>query len=196
MTTNETRTNIVDRYPDELVCDSTFSCSNSEHPRESEYDCSLPTDDGTMANNVQELRDAVVGRKIISAHRRRLTDDEINTLSRSHYWGSNEGLILELNNGHQVFMADTSDCCAHTELDRFIHNPQSVDHMILGVGTEDGYQKWHIYADFGDVLALDVSWSPGNPFYYGYGFNIQVFPITIDGEVIPERPALPGGSQK
>jgi hypothetical protein len=51
-----------------------------------------------------------------------------------------------------------------------------VEHAILGVGTTEGYTKWHIYADFGDVMQLDVGWSCGNPFYYGYGFDIAVEP--------------------
>ena len=49
-----------------------------------------------------------------------------------------------------------------------------MDHVILGVGTTDGYTTWHIYADFGDVMRLKVGWSCGNPFYYGYGFTIRV----------------------
>ncbi len=74
-------------------------------------------------------------------------------------------------------MVEVGDCCAYTELDSFLLNPELVDHMILGVGTTDYYTTWHIYADMGDVLKLNVKWSCGNPFYYGYGFNIQVRPI-------------------
>lgn len=48
--------------------------------------------------------------------------------------------------------------------------------LVAKVGTTEGYTKWHIYADFGDVLELDVSWSCGNPFYYAYGFDIAVKP--------------------
>jgi hypothetical protein len=29
----------------------------------------------------------------------------------------------------------------------------------------------------GDVLELQVGWSPGNPFYYAYGFHIDVVPV-------------------
>lgn len=47
----------------------------------------------------------------------------------------------------------------------------------LQSGTTDGYTTWHIYADFGDVMRLKVDWSPGNPFYYGYGFDIAVEPV-------------------
>lgn len=28
----------------------------------------------------------------------------------------------------------------------------------------------------GDVMELEVGWSCGNPFYYGYGFSINVVP--------------------
>jgi hypothetical protein len=68
----------------------------------------------------------------------------------------------------------SGDCCAYTELESFLLNPELVDHVITGVGTTDGYQTWHVYADMGDVLKLDVGWSCGNPFYYGYGFTIRV----------------------
>jgi hypothetical protein len=53
-------------------------------------------------------------------------------------------------------------------------HPERVDHIITGVGTTGGYTTWHIYADMGDVLELSVGWSSGNPFYYGYGFDISV----------------------
>jgi hypothetical protein len=73
-----------------------------------------------------------------------------------------------------VFLVGTDDCCAYTELETFLLNVDKVDHIITGVGTTDGYTKWHIYCDFGDVLELTVGWSSGNPFYYGYGFAIIV----------------------
>ena len=56
----------------------------------------------------------------------------------------------------------------------------------MGVGTTDGFTRWHIYADMGDVLELEVGWSCGNPFYYGYGFNITVESVAdavIESEV-------------
>lgn len=132
-------------------------------------------DDGTMPANVDELRDAVIGRKIISAVK----------MDRRHRWGGTySALVLELDNGTQVELMDTSDCCAYTSLEKFFLDPRSVDHVILGVGTTEEYTKWHIYADFGDVMELEVGWSAGNPFYYGYGFHIAVKPLTIDGEVL------------
>lgn len=201
MNTEETTPvpNVIDRYEDEKPCDSrSWSCENPEHLGTVEWSdkptCTRPEDDGTMTENVQELRNVVVGRKIVKAEKRALTDDEKNTLKDGgrYYWGASDALILELDSGHQVVVRDTSDCCAYTALDKFLYDPAGVDHMILGVGTEDGFDTWHIYADFGDVLKLDVGWSCGNPFYYGYGFDITVIPITIDGEVIEDIPALPG----
>ena len=73
-----------------------------------------------------------------------------------------------------MFLADTNDCCAYTELESFLLHPDKVDHIITGIGTTEGASKWHIYADAGDVLELSVGWSCGNPFYYGYGFEIDV----------------------
>ncbi|MCW2092821.1 UNVERIFIED_ORG: hypothetical protein M2328_006101 [Rhodococcus erythropolis] len=125
-------------------------------------------DDGRMPENVAELSEAVVGQRIVSA--------EKGTIE-GRYWGSEEALILTLDNGTQVRLSDTEDCCAYTALEQFLLHPDKVDHIITGVATTEGYTKWHIFADFGDVLELKVGWSCGNPFYYGYGFNISVVPL-------------------
>jgi hypothetical protein len=122
-------------------------------------------DDGTMPNNVSELADAVVGRRIVKVEK----DVEFPTR-----WGTERGTRITLDDGRQVRLADTSDCCAYTELESFLLHPERVDHVISGVGTTNGYTTWHIFADAGDVLELTVGWSSGNPFYYGYGFDISV----------------------
>ena len=109
-------------------------------------------DDGTMPANVAELESHVVGHKIVSA----------------------EGNVITLDNGKKVTLIPGGDCCAFTELEGFLLHPEMVDHVITGVGTTEGYSRWHIYADMGDVLELSVGWSAGNPFYYGYGFYIDV----------------------
>ena len=114
-------------------------------------------DNGTMPENVSALRDAVVGQRIVSAEKT-----------------GGGTLVLTLDGGRRVTLRDDGDCCAYTALEAFVLHPEAVDHVILGVGTTDGYETWHIYADFGDVLKLTVGWSCGNPFYYGYGFDIQV----------------------
>lgn len=123
-------------------------------------------DDGRMPENVAELASHVVGRKIIKAERSA-------SGSRSS-WYREDRLVLTLDNGKKVLLHETDDCCAYTQLESFLLHPELVDHMIMGVGTTDGYQTWHIYADAGDVLELSVGWSCGNPFYYGYGFYITV----------------------
>lgn len=130
-------------------------------------------DDGTMQDNVDTLAEAIVGHKIVSA--------EVGPIERKYsYWGSGHGLILTLDNGKKVALADTDDCCAYTALESFFLDPASVDHIIMGVGTTGGATTWHIYADFGDIMRLEVGWSSGNPFYYAYGFDIVV--IDIDDE--------------
>lgn len=131
-------------------------------------------DNGTMPENVGVLREAVIGRKIVSAQQK--------TVQGS--WSSGTALVLELDNGTQVELVNTGDCCAYTSLKSFFLDPQAVDHAILGVGTTEGYTKWHIFADFGDVMRLDVDWSCGNPFYYGYGFDIAVKPVVIEAEAV------------
>lgn len=125
-----------------------------------------PRDDcGVMPNNVAELSKQVVGHKIVSVEKVRVP---------STYWRDSDAHVITLDNGKRVQLADSSDCCAYTELAGFFLDPSAVDHVITGVGTTDGYTTWHIFADFGDVLKLNVNWSAGNPFYYGYGFTITV----------------------
>lgn len=126
-------------------------------------------DDGTMPANVETLAEAVVGHRIVAVE----GDAEIPKAGH-YYWGSERGLALTLDNGKRVFLGDTSDCCAYTELISVIKHLDQIDHIITGVGTTDGYTKWHVFADLGDVLELEVGWSAGNPFYYGYGFDITV----------------------
>lgn len=108
-------------------------------------------DDGTMVSNVATLSGHVVGHRIVA----------VDT-------------ALVLDNGKRVVLADSGDCCAYTSLNNIILNLDKIDHVITGVGTTEGYTKWHIYAALGDVVELEVGWSCGNPFYYGYGFDIAV----------------------
>lgn len=122
-------------------------------------------DDGTMPENVATLAEAVVGHRIVSAEQGEV---------KGRWYGTDQALILTLDDGTRVALADTGDCCAFTSLEKFLLHPDQVDHIITGVATTDGYEKWHIYADMGDVLELEVGWSCGNPFYYGYGFDIRV----------------------
>ncbi len=136
-------------------------------------------DDGTMPENLASLADQVVGHRIIRAEMAEYP---------GRYYGTAQGLVLTLSNGKRVRLADTDDCCAFTSLDKFLAHPENVDHVITGVGTTDGYTRWHIYADLGDVIELDVSWSCGNPFYYGYGFDISVEDLPeIEARVIPQK---------
>jgi hypothetical protein len=162
-----------ERYPIEPTCDSDWKCENPDHPKDEHGYCGHPTDDGTMPENVSDLAEKVVGHRIVSVSKRQVSE-------RHRYGLSNEALVIQLDSGVEVQIVDTDDCCAHTSLESFLLHPDKVDHIITGVGTTDGYEKWHIYADMGDVLELQVGWSCGNPFYYGYGFDIAVAPIGAD----------------
>lgn len=113
-------------------------------------------DDGTMPDNVAELASHVVGHRIVSVEQ------------------TGRVAVITLDNGKRVELADTNDCCAYTEVGAFLLHPESVNHVIMGVGTTEGYTIWHVYADMGDVLKLTVGWSAGNSFYYGYGLDIRV----------------------
>lgn len=125
-------------------------------------------DDGTMPENVQELEDILIGRKIVKAEKKEVTYN-------NGYWNETEpALALTLDNGKKYVIADTNDCCAYTALESFLLHPENIDHAITSVETQDGYTKWFILADMAHVLDLEVDWSAGNPFYYGYGFSISV----------------------
>jgi hypothetical protein len=135
------------------------------------------SDDGTMVNNVATLADAVVGHRIVKAEKDATLPEDV----REGVYGYSTGFKITLDSGREVYLIDSDDCCAFTSLEAFLLNPDQVEHIITGVGTTDGYCTWHIHADYGDILQLTVGWSPGNPFYYGYGFNITV----IDPEFQP-----------
>lgn len=124
-------------------------------------------DDGTMPRNVDDLASHVIGHRIVSAEQREVPTE---------YGSKSQGLAITLDDGTTVSLANTYDCCAFTELESFLLDPAAVDHIITGVGTTDGYTVWHVYADWGDILKLQVGWGCGNPFYYGYGFDIVVQP--------------------
>lgn len=120
-------------------------------------------DNGTMPGSLEDLEAAVVGHKIVS----------VEAAPHEGYY-SQDVTIITLDNGKKVKMIGESDCCAYTDVQSFLLHPDKVDHMIMGVGTTEGFTEWHIYCDYGDILELEVGWSCGNPFYYGYGFTIQV----------------------
>lgn len=122
-------------------------------------------DDGTMVKSKEDLAAAVIGHKIVGVER----DVKYN----EGVW-TQRGTRLTLDNGDKVMLLEEGDCCAYTEVQDIIMNLDNVDHVITGVGTTDGYTTWHIYADLGDVMTMKVGWSCGNPFYYGYGFDIKV----------------------
>lgn len=130
-------------------------------------------DNGTMPENVGELREAVVGRRIVKAEKV-VGTGRPEWYSSLPWSASGPRLEITLDDGKKVTLADTDDCCAYTNLSDFLLDPESVDHVIMGVGTTEKYTRWHIYADHGDVMQLEVGWSAGNPFYYGYGFHIDV----------------------
>ena len=146
--------------------------SNSRYPEEV---LDPNYDNGTMPESKEALTEAVVGHRIVSAKREKVK------YSVGWSYARQEVLVLTLDNGKRVQLLDNSDCCAYTEVGSFLLNPELVDHVILGVGTTDEYTTWHIYADAGDVLKMDVSWSCGNPFYYGYGFTVDVVDADDEG---------------
>lgn len=124
-------------------------------------------DNGTMPENVATLANAIVGHRIVSVER------DVTVKDRGSY-RCEIGTALVLDNGKRVVLVDTDDCCAYTSLRGVIDKLPETDHIITAVRPDDSYTKWHILADLGEVLELQVGWSSGNPFYYGYGFDIVV----------------------
>lgn len=124
-------------------------------------------DDGTMPRSRDALAEALIGRRIVSAEK-----TQVESWPGSSY--TETATVLTLDDGTKVEMVPQGDCCAYTEMEEFLLDPSSVDHMILGVGTTDEFQTWHIFADFGDVMKLKVGWSGGNVGWYTYGFDIRV----------------------
>ena len=158
-------------YPKEQYCDSDYKCPVEDHPKSEHGWCEVVTDDGTMQQNVDDLADKVVGHRIVSAEQKEMP-------SRYSWREPEKSFVLTLDNGKQVVLQDTDDCCACTELNTFLLHPDKIDHIITGVGTTDGFSTWHVFADFGDVLEFQVNWSAGNPFYYSYGFDIAVVDLA------------------
>lgn len=123
-------------------------------------------DDGTMEENIASFGNALIGRKIVKV--------EKQEVSESEYMSPETATVFILDNGDHVQIFNSHDCCAYTELEAVIEKLPTVDHAITGVVTSDRYDTWHILADLNEIMELNVSWSPGNPFYYGYGFYIKV----------------------
>ncbi|WP_125777173.1 DUF7448 domain-containing protein [Antribacter gilvus] len=65
------------------------------------------SDDGTMPENVATLAEAVVGHRIVSVVTERVP---------TQWGGTEEATVITLDSGRRVHLADTDDCCAHTEL--------------------------------------------------------------------------------
>lgn len=161
-TATEEETREIQKILKDLAYGRDFG-SGTPYPRETLGD---DEDDGTMEGSREHLEKAVVGHKILDSRYGNLV-------------GRGNGLALLLDNEVIVWVAETSDCCAYTCIPhgKILTNIHLVDHIITGVGTTDGYTTWHIYCDLGDVLKMNVDWSPGNPFYYGYGFEVTIIPL-------------------
>lgn len=126
-------------------------------------------DNGTMPQSLNNLKENVIGHKIV-----KVSQDNVKGP-----WGYSEpATVLELDNGKKVQMIYKFDCCARTQVENFALDLEMIDHIIMGVGTTENYTEWHIYCDYGDILKMQVDWTCGNPFYYGYGFHIQVEEIN------------------
>lgn len=122
-----------------------------------------------MQGSVNEFSQRVVGEKIVAVERRDVEFDEDGYVG----YGRPKETVFTLSNGHQVILGDTEDCCAFTEVEDFEFLTLT-DHAITRVETDEGFQDWFIYAESVPVVNLKVAWSPGNPYYYGFGFTVRV----------------------
>jgi hypothetical protein len=141
--------------------------SEVEYPPVQDYE-----DDGTMPQNVQDFAKEIVGHRIVKVERP-------GVIRGSAWWSDtprehSAEVVFTLDDGRKVALVAGGDCCAYTNLEEIIEHLPTVDHIITAVRPDENYETWHIVADLGDVLELKVGWSAGNPFYYGYGFDIIV----------------------
>lgn len=123
-------------------------------------------DDGAladMAQQAQELANAVVGHRITKVEQRMVAR-----------WPRDTELVLTLDTGKKVILQPTSDCCARSELLDFIHNADTIDHIITKVLVDDEYERWYILADLHQVMAFRLDWFEGNYPFYPFGFAITV----------------------
>lgn len=122
-----------------------------------------------MQGSVDELASNIVGQRIVAVERRNSEPDENGYVG----YGRSEETVFTLANGRQVILEDTDDCCAFTEVSSFDFLEKS-DNAVTRVEADEDFETWFIYADQVPVVHLGVSWSPGNPYYYGFGFNVRV----------------------
>lgn len=123
--------------------------------------------DPTLDENLADLRDAVVGHRIVKAEMRVVHSD----LGRWTY--DDYGLVITLDNGKEVVLSDTNDCCAYTGVNSFLMSEGFSNNVITSVRAEENYTEWFILAEGIPVMTLDVGWSEGSG-YYSYGFRISV----------------------
>lgn len=133
-------------------------------------------DNGTMVDGVQNLRNAVVGHRIVKVEKNAKIP-KIPKTGSYYSWQDIADVVLTLDNGKRVALIGESDCCAHGEISDIVEKLPLIDHIITDVGTSELYNKWHILANMEEVMELDVSWSPGNAFYYAYGIRVEVFDL-------------------
>lgn len=126
------------------------------------------TGDDYLDENLADLRDAVVGHRIVKAEMRTVHSDLGRYGAYDEY-----GLVITLDNGKEVVMCDTSDCCAYTGVNSFLMSEGFPNHVITSVRAENNYFEWFILAEGIPVMTLDVGWSEGSG-YYSYGFSISV----------------------
>lgn len=146
----------------------------AERPEDDDYDAMYETE--VMQGSVDALASSIIGQQIVTVERRKAEPGEDGYVP----YGLSEETVFTLANGHQVILGDTDDCCAFTEVSSFDFLEKS-DNVITRVEVDEGFETWFIYADQVPVVHLGVSWSPGNPYYYGFGFSIRVKePATND----------------
>ena len=117
----------------------------------------------SMDSGRESLEKAVVGRKIIKVEKVEVPSE----------YGRTYETKFTLDNGREAFLCDTYDCCAFTKVEKFSWL-EDVDHVITSVKASEDFEEWFIYADSIPVVELEVGWSTGNPYYYGFGFGVRV----------------------
>ena len=126
-----------------------------------------------MPANVAKLGEAVIGRRIVSAEKGEVARE---------YYGLSDGRILTLDYGTKVSLVDTADCCAYTDAGGVPPAPRD-GRSRDPWGGHNGrlHEVAHLRRPRRRAGASTSAGRAGNPFYYGYGFDIAVQPLSEVG---------------
>jgi len=122
-------------------------------------------DNGTMPEAFENLHKALVGRKIVEV-------EKVKYEGRWDQGYDDPKALFHLDDGTVVKVGRINDCCALGTFD--LENvPKEINARVMAVEAAEDYSKAFILTE-GPLLTADTTWSPGNPFWYSYGFWVKI----------------------